>query len=477
MDSEILVILPAAQAAHAEQVHALFAGWEARLSRFRADSDLSRLNASAGRPIETRDPLTHVLRRALRAAAATGGVFDPTLGRDLRDAGYARSFQQLGAASEYRAPGDRISSWRDVRIGALGVVSVPFDLSIDLGGIAKGMAVDAALDALQAEGVDYALVSAGGDLAVRGTLPDGRPWPISISLAQRDVTVTLAGGAIADLQHPEAELADQRGTDAPSDRPAHPPAVGERTCARHRSRPDLRGRRGGREDGTDPRPGGRPAVSGAPPPGRRALHAGRVAYRGRLAGPEGAGRMSTTSVAWYTVRASGYTALVLLTLSMLLGLVMSLRIRSPHWPRFLTNDLHAFVTLVSLVFIAIHVATTIVDPYIHFGLKGALVPFETGYRSIGMALGIVGTYLMLAVWISSQLQKWIGWRTWRALHYAVFAVYVMAVLHTVLAGEDGGTAWGRWITVGSVALVCSLLALRLTERGPVNAPAAERRMG
>ena len=197
MDSEILVILPPAQAAHAEQVRELFAEWEARLSRFRADSDLSRLNASAGRPIETRDPLTHVLRRALRAAAATGGVFDPTLGRDLRDAGYAQSFQHLGAAAEARKPGERISSWRDVRIGALGVVSVPFDLSIDLGGIAKGMAVDAALNALQAEGVDYALVSAGGDLAVRGTLPGGRPWPVSISLAQRDMTVTLAGGALA----------------------------------------------------------------------------------------------------------------------------------------------------------------------------------------------------------------------------------------------------------------------------------------
>ncbi len=187
--------------------------------------------------------------------------------------------------------------------------------------------------------------------------------------------------------------------------------------------------------------------------------------------------MNTTSVAWYTVRASGYTALVLLTLSMLLGLVMSLRMRSPQWPRFLTNDLHAFVTLVTLVFIGIHVATTIVDPYIHFGLKGALVPFETGYRSIGMALGIVGTYLMLAVWISSQLQKWIGWRTWRALHYAVFAVYVMSVLHTVLAGEDGGTAWGRWITIASVALVCSLLALRLTERGPAKVAVAERPTG
>lgn len=171
--------------------------------------------------------------------------------------------------------------------------------------------------------------------------------------------------------------------------------------------------------------------------------------------------MTASHLAWYSVRASGYTALILLTLSMALGLLLSLGVHSPRWPRFLTNDLHAYTTLVSLIFIAVHIATTIADPYIHFGLAGALVPFATGYRTWAMAMGIVATYLMLAIWISSQLRRQIGWRTWRALHYAVYAVYGLSVAHTIWAGEDAGAGWGLSITLASVAVVAGLTAFRV----------------
>jgi predicted ferric reductase len=168
------------------------------------------------------------------------------------------------------------------------------------------------------------------------------------------------------------------------------------------------------------------------------------------------------------VRASGYTALILLTISMVIGLLLSSRVQSPRWPRFVTNDLHAFTTLVSLVFLAVHVAATIVDPYIHFGLAGALVPFAAGYRTWGMAVGIVATYLMLAIWISSQLQRQIGWRTWRALHYSVFAVYVFSIAHTIMAGEDATTTWGRWIALASVSIVSAATTVRLLQNRGVS---------
>ena len=197
--------------------------------------------------------------------------------------------------------------------------------------------------------------------------------------------------------------------------------------------------------------------------------------------------MTASHLAWYTVRASGYTALVLLTLSMVLGLLLSLNIRSPRWPRFLTNDLHGFTTLVALVFIAIHLGATVLDPFMHFGLSGALVPFASGYRTLGMAAGIVAGYLMLGVWISSRLRRRIGWRTWRTLHYAVFAIYALSVAHTLVAGEDASTAWGRWIVVGSVVLVAALTALRAlggrtvpaktAETGPSHSPSARHPAG
>jgi len=148
--------------------------------------------------------------------------------------------------------------------------------------------------------------------------------------------------------------------------------------------------------------------------------------------------VTASHLAWYTVRASGYTALALLTVSVVIVVLLGIRLQSPRWPRFLTNELHAFTSLVSLVFIAIHIATTIADPYIGFGITGALVPFATGYRTWAMAAGIVATYLMVAVWLSSKLLRQIGWRRWRALHYSVFIVYMLAIVHTIWAGEDAG---------------------------------------
>lgn len=184
--------------------------------------------------------------------------------------------------------------------------------------------------------------------------------------------------------------------------------------------------------------------------------------------------MSAAHIAWYTVRASGYTALVLLTLSMVLGLLLGLNVKSARWPRFLTNDLHGFTTLVALVFVGIHIVATVLDPFMHFGLAGVLVPFASGYRPIGMAAGIVATYLMLAVWISSRLQRRIGWQRWRTLHYAVFAIYALSIGHTLLTGEDGSTTWGRWIIVGSVILVSMLTAVRAMVGRMVPAKAAQR---
>ena len=193
MGCEVLVILPAERAAHIATVSALFAEWEARLSRFRPDSDLSRLNAAAGRPTWVREPLLGVLRRALRAARATRGVFDPTLARELSALGYATTFSEIrGEIAERPAPA-RASSRHDVRLGPGGLVSLPADLAVDLGGIAKGMAVDAALAALRAEDVPFALVSAGGDVAVLGE----RPWPVAVAAADGEAVLSLAAGALA----------------------------------------------------------------------------------------------------------------------------------------------------------------------------------------------------------------------------------------------------------------------------------------
>ena len=175
---------------------------------------------------------------------------------------------------------------------------------------------------------------------------------------------------------------------------------------------------------------------------------------------------SWAHLVWYVDRAAGYTALVLLTVSILLGLLLSLKVGSPRWPRFLTNDVHEHITLMSLVFIAIHGLAILIDPFMRFGLGDVLVPFGTAYHPMAMALGIVAGYLALAIWLSSRVRKQIGFRMWRRLHYTKFLVYVFAGAHTLLIGNDRSTNWGRGVVMASVALVLLLSLVRLATSGP-----------
>jgi predicted ferric reductase len=89
-----------------------------------------------------------------------------------------------------------------------------------------------------------------------------------------------------------------------------------------------------------------------------------------------------------------------------------------------------------------------------------VVPFASSYAPIGMAVGITASSLLLAVWTSSQLQRRIGWRAWRTLHYATSVVYALAVVHRLAIGEDVSTRWGAATVIASTTIVCGLTGMR-----------------
>jgi thiamine biosynthesis lipoprotein len=181
-----------------------FAGVEAELSRFRGTSALSRLNGAAGRGPQVVSPmLWTVLVAALDAAHESAGIYDPTVLHSLEGAGYDRSFEAIdasGATEEtYSPPVWTFGSWRRVRMDAgARAVDLPGDLAVDLGGIAKGWAVDHVAVTLAPLGP--VLVDAGGDLRVVGTV-DGESWPIGVQAPfapERDrALVRLRSGALA----------------------------------------------------------------------------------------------------------------------------------------------------------------------------------------------------------------------------------------------------------------------------------------
>lgn len=170
---------------------------ESLWSRFDPESSLSQLNRMAGRWVVV-PPLLHLaIRRALAAAQTTGGAFDPTVLPALINAGYGRSFEQGPTAIGPAAPAGR---WREVKL-APGVVYLPSDLQLDLGGIGKGLAVDHVIRRLhRRQPNDSILVNAGGDLAF-WTAPGERPWQVEVAdpfqPEQTRATFSLYQGAAA----------------------------------------------------------------------------------------------------------------------------------------------------------------------------------------------------------------------------------------------------------------------------------------
>jgi len=141
--------------------------------------------------------------------------------------------------------------------------------------------------------------------------------------------------------------------------------------------------------------------------------------------------------------------------------VLSSGWRGPEWPRFVTKGVHEQVTLAALVFTVIHGVAVWLDPFLHVGLGDVLVPLWIAYRPLWVALGIVAGYLMLALWLSERLRPLIGYRAWRALHFASFGAYVLATGHGLASGTDTTTWWAFVMYAISVSGALVLLAGRL----------------
>ena len=173
------------------------------------------------------------------------------------------------------------------------------------------------------------------------------------------------------------------------------------------------------------------------------------------------------TVTWDVARAGGFTAYVLLTLAVVVGLALSTQIQSPsRWPRLLNSELHNFLTLLSTIFLGVHVLAVWIDPFTHFGWKEILIPLASHYRPEWMALGIVGLYLGIAIGISTLLRKRIGYSWWRRLHVLTLGIFALAALHGIGTGSDTQTWWALGIYVVSIALVGTLLCRRvLSSRG------------
>jgi methionine sulfoxide reductase heme-binding subunit len=170
--------------------------------------------------------------------------------------------------------------------------------------------------------------------------------------------------------------------------------------------------------------------------------------------------VSSTAL-WYATRASGLMALVLLTVTMVLGLITTSRARPRNWPGFAQQELHRRVSIVAVVFLGVHVLTSVLDAYVHIGWAAIVVPFTSPYSRFWVGVGAVSLDLLLAVFVSSLLRTRMSPGAWRALHWLAYLSWPIALAHTFGMGTDSREGWVVALGVGCVAAVALALAWRL----------------
>jgi methionine sulfoxide reductase heme-binding subunit len=172
-----------------------------------------------------------------------------------------------------------------------------------------------------------------------------------------------------------------------------------------------------------------------------------------------------TSLAfWYLIRATGLVSLVLMTATIVLGVVVQRQRRLPGLPRFGAVALHRSVSLISALLLVVHVVTAVVDSYVSIPAVAAVVPFTSGWRPAGIGFGALAVELTVVLIGSSLLRGRIPHRLWRAVHWTSYLLWPLAFVHGLMTGTDLGSGWPLVLALGCAAVVAGTTALAWTGR-------------
>ena len=181
--------------------------------------------------------------------------------------------------------------------------------------------------------------------------------------------------------------------------------------------------------------------------------------------------MKTDPTFWILARASGLTAYLLLTASVLAGLVLKTRPFRSLKPAQVA-DTHRFLSILGLGALALHGITLVLDKAVTIPIIALLVPGASPYRPLAVGIGVLGAELMVVVYASFSQRKRIGVKNWRRLHYATYAVFGLATVHGLLAGTDTSRPWVLGIYFAAVGAVATATVFRVLSPKPL--PQAKR---
>ena len=174
--------------------------------------------------------------------------------------------------------------------------------------------------------------------------------------------------------------------------------------------------------------------------------------------------LASASAYWYLTRSTGAVAMLLLTGTVALGVIDLRRYASARWPRFVLDALHRNLALLTLVFLAIHIATAVLDSFAPISITASVIPFASSYRPFWLGLGAISFDLLLAVTITSLLRRRIGYERWRAVHWLSYAAWPVALLHGLGTGSDVKSGWLQLLSVACLVVVVACVVARAAER-------------
>jgi sulfoxide reductase heme-binding subunit YedZ len=178
---------------------------------------------------------------------------------------------------------------------------------------------------------------------------------------------------------------------------------------------------------------------------------------------------------WILARASGLTAYVLITASMVAGLVLKSRPLGKALRPAAVTDVHRTLALGALGMAGVHGVALVLDSTVAIGPLALVVPGLVPYRPVWTGLGVVSAELLAVLILSFSLRKRIGTRAWRRLHWASYGLFAAATVHGLAAGSDSGAAWATAVYAGALgAVICATVFRLLYRPAPARGRSTER---
>lgn len=177
-----------------------------------------------------------------------------------------------------------------------------------------------------------------------------------------------------------------------------------------------------------------------------------------------AAMIAASQATWYLSRGSGAVSLVLLTFSFVLGIPTLLSWGIPRAPRLVVQLMHRNISLLVLVFLAVHIATSVLDSFVSISVADAFVPFGGTYRPLWLGLGALAMDFVIAVIVTSLLRPRVSYVWWKRVHWLAYACWPIAVVHGLGTGTDTRYGWMQILVGACAAVVLASIAWRLAAR-------------